>query len=166
MSGRHRHTGEGVQRHDHAVSAVEQHPFDTNTGASFLEELLEARDGDVDDLALPDPRGPGASRPVIRGPSRRGASRRWSLGGETDAHLDRKLAHQPLGDDLSLVLVQVASGKGLALCVVEFDTIVVFVGVSSTMRAPNCYHVCQWRQWGDLGRSQSALTTASPAFRR
>jgi hypothetical protein len=35
------------------------------------------------------------------------------VGGETHAHLDRKLADQSLGDDLSLVLVQVASGKGL-----------------------------------------------------
>jgi hypothetical protein len=30
---------------------LEQHPFDTNTGASFLGELLEARDGDMDDYA-------------------------------------------------------------------------------------------------------------------
>jgi len=53
------------------------------------------------------------------------------VGSETDAHLDRKLSNEPLGDDLSLVLVQVAFGKSLALGVVDFDTIVVFVGVTS-----------------------------------
>ena len=60
-----------------------------------------------------------------RGPSPARGVAAVVVGCETDAHLDRKLADQPLGDDLSLVLVQVASGKGLALGVVDFDTIVV-----------------------------------------
>jgi hypothetical protein len=46
------------------------------------------------------------------------AVRVWSVASmvvrrEADAHFDWKLAHQPLGNDLSLVLVQVACGKGL-----------------------------------------------------
>jgi len=45
--------------------------------------------------------------------------------GEADAHFDRKLADQPLGDNLSLVFIQVASGKGLALRVVDFDAVVI-----------------------------------------
>ncbi len=65
------------------------------------------------------------------------------VGGETDAHLDGKLADQPLGDNLSLVLVQVASREGLALGVVDFDTIVVD---KMEVSAPTEVHAEQPRQ--------------------
>jgi hypothetical protein len=35
------------------------------------------------------------------------------IGGEAEADFDRKLAYEPLGDDLSLVLVSVSIREGL-----------------------------------------------------
>ena len=77
------------------------------------------------------------------------------IGGEADAHFDRELADQPLGNDLSLVLVQVARGKGLALGVLDFDTVVID---QMKVSAPTEVHAEQARQV--LGQKRAGAAEA------
>jgi hypothetical protein len=52
---------------------------------------------------------------------------------EAQAHLYWELPREAFGDDLSLVLVQVAFGERLQLLVVGLDTVHIFVGMSGVL---------------------------------